>query len=36
MSLFINRKMFSLSGSDIFKPINDEEYELLIRFYKKK
>ena len=35
MSFLINRKMFYIFGNDIFKHINDQEYELLITFSKK-
>ena len=30
--MFIGKRMFFLSGSDLFKPYNNRKYELLIRF----
>ena len=35
LCLFINGKMFFLYGSDLFKPLKDGKYELLIRFPRK-
>ena len=32
LSLFINKRMFFFYSSDLFKPLEDEKFELLIRF----
>ena len=34
LSLFINKRMFFFYSSDLFKPLEDEKFELLIRFPK--
>ena len=34
LSLFINKRMFFFFSSDLFKPLEDEKFELLIRFPK--